>query len=82
VQEDQPGRVQVLLRPLAVDGLEGAGVTSVAAGKSHSAAVADSGEAWTWGEGREGKLGHGCTDNLYVPARSGRPGLASLTAPS
>jgi alpha-tubulin suppressor-like RCC1 family protein len=54
---------------MAVDGLDGAAVTAVAAGKSHSAAVASSGEAWTWGEGREGKLGHGCTDNMFVPAR-------------
>ncbi|GAB4823610.1 hypothetical protein N2152v2_010656 [Parachlorella kessleri] len=58
----------VVLRPMVVDGLGGADVGTVAASKSHSAAVAG-GQAWTWGEGREGKLGHGCTDNMFVPSR-------------
>lgn len=58
----------VLLRPMALEapGLEAA---AVAAGKAHSAAVSAAGEAWTWGEGSEGKLGHGCTDNQFVPSR-------------
>lgn len=36
-------------------------VASLAAGKTHSAGVLASGEAFTWGEGSEGKLGHGGT---------------------
>ncbi|PSC69269.1 snurportin-1 [Micractinium conductrix] len=57
----------LLLQPREVEALEGAAVASLTASKSHSAAVLASGEVLTWGEGKEGKLGHGCTDNSYVP---------------
>ena len=51
----------LLLQPREVEALEGAAVASLTASKSHSAAVLASGEVLTWGEGKEGKLGHGCT---------------------
>ena len=33
--------------------------TQVAAGDMHSAAMTEGGELWTWGDGRDGRLGHG-----------------------
>lgn len=51
----------LLLQAREVDGLAGLPLSSLAAGKTHSAAVLESGEAFTWGEGGDGKLGHGST---------------------
>ena len=51
----------LLLQAREVEGLAGLPLASLAAGKTHSAAVLESGEAFTWGEGGDGKLGHGCT---------------------
>lgn len=51
----------LLLQAREVDALAGLPLASLAAGKTHSAAVLESGEAFTWGEGGDGKLGHGST---------------------
>ena len=64
------------LQPREVDSLAGLPVASLAAAKSHSAAVLESGGALTWGEGSDGKLGHGSTGAPRGPvgARQGRAG--------
>lgn len=54
----------LLLQPREVEALAGLPVATLAASKTHSAAVLESGEALTWGEGSEGKLGHGGTGAL------------------
>ncbi|GER29118.1 regulator of chromosome condensation family protein [Striga asiatica] len=45
--------------PLAVAGLDGVGPTSVSGGRVHSLAVTGKGEVWSWGCGRNGRLGLG-----------------------
>lgn len=51
----------LLLKPGEVEGFAGQPVAALAAGKTHSAGVLESGEVLTWGEGSDGKLGHGGT---------------------
>ncbi len=45
--------------PMLVEGLRDKNVVRVAAGGSHSAAVTESGQLYTWGKGSYGRLGHG-----------------------
>jgi hypothetical protein len=65
-----PSHTPFLLTPQEVTGLSGHPLTSLVAGKNHSAAItSDTGEAYTFGCGTFGKLGLGRTDPAYVPAR-------------
>ncbi|KAL4418903.1 hypothetical protein ABPG77_004056 [Micractinium sp. CCAP 211/92] len=59
----------VLLQACEVEALAGLPLSSLAAGKTHSAAIAATGEAFIWGDGSSGKLGHGSTDNAFTPHR-------------
>ena len=61
----------MLLAPTDVPSITGAAVREVFAGQRHSAAVTDSGECWTWGEGDSGKLGQGNCANHHLPTRQG-----------
>ncbi len=45
--------------PVLVEGLHDKRVVRVTAGGSHSAAVTESGQLYTWGKGSYGRLGHG-----------------------
>lgn len=45
--------------PELIGSLSSSRVTSVAAGDTHSAAVTDAGELFTWGRSHEGQTGHG-----------------------
>jgi E3 ubiquitin-protein ligase HERC2 len=42
-------------------------VVDVACGGAHSAAITASGELYTWGKGRYGRLGHGDSDDQLKP---------------
>jgi alpha-tubulin suppressor-like RCC1 family protein len=65
-----PSHAPALLTPQEVSGLAGHPLLSLVAGKNHSAAItADTGDAYTFGCGKFGKLGLGRTDPAYVPAR-------------
>jgi len=44
-------------------------VVSVAAGGAHSLAVSEGGALWSWGWGRFGQLGHGCSASELSPRR-------------
>ena len=44
-----------------------ANIIAISAGGSHSMAFDDQGNVWTWGNGANGRLGHGDTDNRLVP---------------
>lgn len=57
----------VASEPVVVRNLDTHLVSSVAAGRVHSAAVLKTGEVLTWGCGKAGKLGHGSTDNFSHP---------------
>ncbi|CAG7693965.1 unnamed protein product, partial [Allacma fusca] len=47
--------------------LVGKVVKCISAGFRHSAAVTETGELYTWGEGESGRLGHGDTNDRQVP---------------
>ena len=46
-----------LERPRVIETLLGKQVVNVACGGSHSAAITNTGELYTWGKGRYGRLG-------------------------
>ncbi|CAN6465033.1 unnamed protein product [Victoria cruziana] len=52
------GKADIQKLPCKVDALQGTHVKFVAAAKFHSVAVGASGELYTWGFGRGGRLGH------------------------
>ena len=53
--------------PRRVDALVGKRVMQVSCGRFHTAAVTSDGELFTFGSGRDGKLGHGGTNSSLVP---------------
>ena len=54
-------------RPRVIEGLRGKDVVDISCGGAHSAAITSSGELFTWGKGRYGRLGHGDSDDQYKP---------------
>lgn len=52
------GSTGILRVPGRIDALEGLDVIAVAAAKFHSVALTASGEVYSWGFGRGGRLGH------------------------
>jgi alpha-tubulin suppressor-like RCC1 family protein len=58
-------------------------VVSISAGHSHSLAVTNQGEVYTWGCGKYGRLGHGSHVDEYKPkivAAFNRPGIDIIAA--
>ena len=56
-------------RPRRVAGaLEGVACCAVAAGRLHSLALSDDGVVYSWGEGDDGRLGHGHVDSCWSPS--------------
>lgn len=51
---------------MAVDGLSG--VTAMALGRSHTVAITDAGEVFTWGANTQGQLGY-TSDGQTTPRR-------------
>ena len=65
--------------PVHVAALDGLGVTGVAAGGEHSAALTRDGAVYAWGDNRFGQLGTGDTVQHSLPARlSGVAAVADL----
>ncbi|XP_046386640.1 E3 ubiquitin-protein ligase HERC2 isoform X3 [Ischnura elegans] len=54
-------------RPRVIEALRGKEIVEIACGGAHSAALTSSGEAYTWGKGRYGRLGHGDSDDQPRP---------------
>ncbi|XP_042217246.1 E3 ubiquitin-protein ligase HERC2-like isoform X2 [Homarus americanus] len=54
-------------RPRLIETLQGKGVMEIACGGAHSAAITSSGELYTWGKGRYGRLGHGDSEDQFRP---------------
>ncbi|CAA0808745.1 Regulator of chromosome condensation (RCC1) family protein [Striga hermonthica] len=53
--------------PLVVAGFDGVGLTSVSGGRVHSLAVTNKCEVWSWGCGRNGRLGLGSSTDEPEP---------------
>jgi len=53
--------------PRHIVALKGISCISVAAGEQHSMVLSDSGELFTFGTGRHGRLGHGSTETVNLP---------------
>ncbi|KAL8238006.1 hypothetical protein R6Q59_019087 [Mikania micrantha] len=66
-QNSQLGRVGPTTIPLPVDGLLGENPFSVSGGRVHSIAVMTSGELFSWGCGRNGRLGLGSSADELEP---------------
>lgn len=75
VQQGQLGQPHrnTVLRPMRVDALQNVPIVQVSAGGIHSAAVARTGELYTWGENSYGQLGRESGDALG-------PGLVTIQA--
>ncbi|XP_037554244.1 E3 ubiquitin-protein ligase HERC2 [Nematolebias whitei] len=54
-------------RPRVIESLRGIEVVDIAAGGAHSACITASGELFTWGKGRYGRLGHGDSEDQLKP---------------
>ena len=63
------GDTQDQLVPRRVEGLAAERVMHAAAGSNHTLVVTSTGALWAWGEGEDGQLGHGDTENELVPRR-------------
>lgn len=80
--EEGGWRPPLVLEPTRIAELARVTPTQLAAGKRSSAVVTSAGEAWSWGDGASGKLGHGGGRqmNLAAPVESliGRSDVASV----
>ncbi|CAM9471395.1 unnamed protein product [Chrysoparadoxa australica] len=56
-------------RPRRLESLATMQITKVATSKYHSMAVTKSGQVFTWGHGRSGRLGHGDEQSVMLPRR-------------
>lgn len=54
-------------RPKIIEALQGFEIVDIACGGAHSAAITSSGQLFTWGKGRYGRLGHGDSEDLLKP---------------
>ncbi|KAF5270348.1 hypothetical protein FQR65_LT05536 [Abscondita terminalis] len=54
-------------RPKLVEALQGYEIIDIACGGAHSAAITSSGQLFTWGKGRYGRLGHGDSEDQLKP---------------
>jgi len=63
------GDQQDQLLPKKVEALAGQRVVAVSAGGMHSLAIAADGAVWSWGDGREGRLGHGDEQLQQLPKK-------------
>ena len=54
-------------RPKMIESFQAKHIREVSCGTGHSAAVSVNGELFTWGQGDDGRLGHGDTNNQTKP---------------
>ena len=50
-----------------IEALQSYEVIDIACGGAHSAAITSSGQLFTWGKGRYGRLGHGDSEDQSKP---------------
>lgn len=56
-----------VLVPKPIAGLHGMDIEVVVCGELHTAALTNKGQVFTWGLGKDGRLGHGARDSEFVP---------------
>ena len=56
-------------RPKSLSALASMHVSHISAGRAHSLAVTEQGALYTWGCGKDGKLGHGGVEAEWLPRR-------------
>jgi len=61
------GDTQRQLLPKKVEAFAGQRAVAVSAGAAHSLALTADGAVWSWGDGEDGKLGHGDEQNRLLP---------------
>jgi hypothetical protein len=66
------------LVPTCVESLKGEHIVDIAAGSRHSMALSADGHLYTWGNGRDGRLGHGDDEDQLVSRRMHRFGEAKV----
>lgn len=54
-------------RPRVIESLQGKNILDISCGGAHSAAITASGELYTWGKGRYGRLGHRDSEDQLKP---------------
>lgn len=54
-------------KPKLIEALNGVSVVDIACGSAHSACISSSGNLFTWGKGRYGRLGHGDSEDQLKP---------------
>lgn len=59
-----------VIAPRPVHALSKLGVRAISVAKHHSAAIVTSGELFTWGSNRDGRLGYSAVDSQFIPRRS------------
>eukprot|EP01095_Lingulamoeba_sp_RSL-Kostka_P008375 TRINITY_DN2781_c1_g1_i1.p1 TRINITY_DN2781_c1_g1~~TRINITY_DN2781_c1_g1_i1.p1 ORF type:complete len:604 (+),score=224.26 TRINITY_DN2781_c1_g1_i1:84-1895(+) len=55
--------------PTQIEELQGIGICQIACATWHTAAISVSGDVYTWGNGSNGKLGHGDEEDKLVPCK-------------
>lgn len=73
------GTTQQRQLPVAVAMPAGVTFISIAAGESHTCALAPNGQAWCWGDNGSGQLGDGTTNARLLPVRVLQPAGVSFT---
>ena len=63
------GDEETQLTPKLIEALQDVKVVVVEAGVSHSIAVTDDGQIYSWGDGKKGELGHGNMLDQFTPKR-------------
>ncbi|XP_054721916.1 E3 ubiquitin-protein ligase HERC2-like [Uloborus diversus] len=56
-------------KPKRIESIKDLEVVDIACGGAHSACITSSGELYTWGKGRYGRLGHGDSEDQLKPKR-------------
>ncbi len=78
------GNMQSLYSPKRIAALTGHRVTSISSGGAHTLALTDDGEVYSFGEGSDGRLGHGdmARFQLLAPRRVPLPSEGTVVAVS
>eukprot|EP00750_Incisomonas_marina_P007655 INCI15020.2.p1 GENE.INCI15020.2~~INCI15020.2.p1 ORF type:complete len:318 (-),score=36.48 INCI15020.2:9-962(-) len=79
-RERPPPKNSVLRAPVRVPFPPDVRVSAVSCGMFHSLAIDSFGQAWSWGSGKFGKLGHGDEEPRFVPTIIGSFTVAQLKA--